>query len=53
MKTIKHFNLKFISTIIFGMICGLLPLIIFGTNAVIFGMGTGLAGTMLMLIIFF
>jgi len=52
-KEIKYSNLKFIITLLFGMICAIIPLVLFGSNAIIFSMGTGLAGTSLCLIIFF
>ena len=41
-KQVKHFTAKFLITLAVGMICGALPVIFMGGDAIIVAMGAGL-----------
>lgn len=51
-KRIKHFNAKFLITLAIGMICGAIPIIFIGSDAIVFAIATGLAGTDFCMLIF-
>jgi hypothetical protein len=51
-KPIKHFTVKFLFTLAIGMICGLLPIIYIGGQAIILGMATSIMGTSVSMLCF-
>ena len=51
-RQVKHFTAKFVITLAVGMICGAIPIILIGGDAIIVAMGSGLAGTSFCMLVF-
>lgn len=51
-KEIKHFNTKFLATLLMGLIGGAVPIFIYGGSAIILAIGSGLAACSLGLLMF-
>ena len=51
-RQVKHFTAKFLTTLSVGMICGAIPIIFIGGDAIILAMASGLAGTSFCMLVF-
>lgn len=51
-RPVKHFNAKFLTTLTVGIICGAIPIIFIGGDAIILAIGSGLAGASFCMLVF-